>query len=327
MNAAQSRARNLLILAVKVTVAVLLIGWLVRSGALDFSKLLVLVRRPSLLALNMATWCVGLLVGAVRWRMLLRLAGVSVPFSRVAQLQLTGQFFNVVVPGNVGGDVVKALYVARDAEASKRTTILLVGFVDRLVGLAGLITMATIVTVARAPVLWSDPLVRPLATTVCVLGAGMWIGVTGFVLFMRWGGERVEAWTTGPSRVSKILSQLVGAIRLLTSSPKVLVLTLGLSGIAHACSMALFTVLTPALTGQDVPYASVATIFPLGILTLMLPISPVGLGVGHVAFDRLFATIGLTGGANVFNVWLLGQIAMSLFGVFPYLPLRRSRDP
>ena len=81
-----------------------------------------------------------------------------------------------------------------------------------------------------------------------------------------------------------------------------------------------------ALLEQDVPYSAVATVFPLGLLTLVLPISPSGLGVGHVAFKRLFEAIGLTGGATVFNVYLLGQITPCLLGVFSFLSLKRRGE-
>ena len=49
--------------------------------------------------------------------------------------------------------------------------------------------------------------------------------------------------------------------------------------------------------------------------------------MGHVAFDRLFALVGLTGGANVFNVFLISQGAPALLGVIPYLAMRRSAPP
>jgi hypothetical protein len=93
---------------------------------------------------------------------------------------------------------------------------------------------------------------------------------------------------------------------------------------SHALAIALFTVLTQVLLRRDVPYSAVATVFPLGLLTMMLPISPSGLGVGHVAFKRLFEAIGLAGGATVFNVYLLGQITPCLLGVFWFLSLRRG---
>jgi len=310
----------------KLTVATVLITWLIHSGALDFSKLLILVKRPSLLALELGVWLIAVFVAALRWRTLLGLAGVTLPFPRILQLQLTALFFNVVIPGNVGGDVVKALYVARDADPKKRTTILLIVFVERLLGLAGLVTMATVVTIANSSTLFANELMRPLATTVCLLGAGLAFGVTLFVLGMRWGGARLESWTSGPSRISKLLAQLVAAMRLLSSGPKELAITLVLSMFAHAAAMTLFTVLTVALTHQDVSFGTVATVFPIGLLSLMLPISPAGMGVGHLAFDSLFSAIKLTGGADVFNVWLIGQIAPNLLGVFPYLALKRRGE-
>ena len=90
-----------------------------------------------------------------------------------------------------------------------------------------------------------------------------------------------------------------------------------------AATIVFFTLLTRAVLAADVPFSSVATVYPLGIITMILPISPAGLGVGHVAFDRLFTMIGLHDGATVFNGYLIGILVPCLAGVFPYLALRR----
>jgi hypothetical protein len=324
--APRSRARALVVFAAKAVVATVLITWLVRGGSLEMGKLAILIERPSLLAFDLAVFAAQVVLGTLRYGALLTLAGVTAPFARLLQLQLTAVFFNAVVPGNIGGDVIKALYVARGAPASRRTTILLIVFVERLLGLAGLVVLAALVAGVNGPRLLESPLLRPLASVVLLLGAGLVGGAVAFVLVMRRAGARLDAWTSGPSKVAKLLNQLVAAMRLLTSGPRSLALALAFSMAMHALGMALFTSLTEAITGQDVPYSSVASVFPLGVLTMILPISPAGVGVGHVAFDRLFSAIGLSGGANVFNVFLIGQIAPGLLGVFPYLALKRSGD-
>jgi uncharacterized protein (TIRG00374 family) len=318
------RTRSLSLFALKVIVATVLITALVRSNALDMGALRVLFDRPELLVANLTVFAFGAFLGALRWRTLLGLAGVRLPLLRTLQLHLSALFFNVVIPGNVGGDVVKALYVARDAEPAKRTSILLIVFIDRLMGLAGLVAVATVITLVRAPTLWANPLVRPLAGTVVLLGAGMAVGAALLIVVMRRAGHRLEAWTTGTTRLAKLLGQLVAAMRLLSSQPRSLFVALGYSMCLHLSAIVFFWTLSRAVGGFDVAFAEVATIFPLGILTLVLPISPAGLGVGHVAFDRLFAAIGLSGGATVFNVYLFGQIALSLVGFFPYLALKRE---
>lgn len=319
-----SRAKNAILFVLKVALATALITWLVRGGALDFGKLRVLVDRPLLLVATLATFAFGIVMNGIRWRILLGLAGVETSLGRILQLQLTGVFFNVVVPGNVGGDVLKALYVARDAEPDKRTGIFLTVFADRLLGLGGLAVMAMVVTLARGPTLWNDPLLRPMAAMVALLGAATVLGPAVLVLVMKRHGERVEKLLGGTSRVAKLLGQLVAALRLLSARPSSLALALGVAMAYHAGVMGYFTLLTSAVTGQEASYSTIATVFPLGLLTIVLPISPAGVGVGHVAFDRLFTAIGLSGGANVFNVFIIGQMAPALLGVFAYLALKRE---
>lgn len=319
------RIRNHLVFAAKAVVAVLLVGWLVESGNLDLDALAVLRDRPALLAMVLGVFALGAIVTTLRFRVLLGLADVRVPLFTLFKLQMTALFFNVVIPGNIGGDVVKALYVARDAGAEKRTSILLIAFIERILGLAALLLVATFVVLLK-PSLWSDPLLRPLAGTVSALGTGTLVFGTLALALVQHAGPRLDAYTSGPSKLAKLLRQLVASMRLLAAGPRRLAIALLLSMTTHAAAMGLFTMLTRAILDNDVPFTSVATVFPLGLLTIVLPISPSGLGVGHVAFKRLFEAIGLAGGATVFNVYLLGQIAPCLLGIFPFLSLRRRGE-
>lgn len=325
--ARSSNARNWMLFGIKIGVAALLIGWLIRSGSLDMGALRILVQKPWLLAMNLGVFVAAALCATLRWRALLTLANVRQPFLRLLSLQLTATFFNVVIPGNVGGDVVKALYVARDADPRSRTTILLIVFIERLLGLGGLVTTAFLVTLLRGPTLWNDPLLRPMASMVTLVALATVIGPMIFLAVIRRAGDRIEAYTSGTTKLAKLLNQLVAAFRLLAAGPRRLVEALVISMVLHALAMGYFTVLTRVLGGYDVGYFAIATIFPLGLLTMVIPIAPAGLGVGHVAFDRLFAAIGLSGGAasgaTIFNVYLLGQILPALVGVIPYIALRR----
>ncbi len=321
---APSRARSRIIFACKAAFAVLLITWLIRSGSLDFKVLDVFVQRPLLLLANVALFVLGLLGGTLRWTVLLRLANVRIPLGRAMQLQMTSLFFNNAIPGNVSGDLIKSAYAAREAEPAKRATVFLIVFVERMLGLAGLVIVAGIAIIVRGPALWNDPRLRDLAAVVAALALATVVAPAVLILIVRRSGESLELWTGGTTRLAKLSSQLVAAARLVSAGPKNLAIALGLSMLVHALSMMLFTALAAAITSQQLPYSAIASIFPLGILTLVLPISPGGIGVGHVAFDRLFAMIGVSGGASVFNAYLIGQIAPSLLGVFPYLALRRN---
>jgi uncharacterized protein (TIRG00374 family) len=319
-----SRARSLALSVVKVLVAAALITWLVRRGSLDLGTLAILVERPGIFALNLGLFLAGVVISTLRWRFLLELAGVRPPLRRLLQLQLTAIFFNVVIPGAIGGDVLKALYVARDAPPEKRTTILLIVPVERALGLGGLVTLASIVTLLRGPALFANPDLRPLASAVLALGAAALLGPIIVVVSMRRAGARVQAWTSGSTRIAKLLGRIVASVRLLSSGPKYLAFAFGLSMLAHACTIGYFTVLARTIASTSVSFSEIATVFPLGLLSMAIPIAPAGLGVGHVVFEKLLATIGVQGGATIFNVYLIGQMALCMLGAFPYVTLKRS---
>ena len=259
------RVKSGAIFAAKVIVAATLIGWLIRSGVLKMGALSIFLERPILLVADLSLFAFAVMMGTLRWRALLVLAGAKIPLGRAIQLQLTALFFNVVIPGNVGGDVVKALYVAREQEPSKRTA----DPADRIRRAPGR---------ARRPRARGDrrrascagrssggrPQLRQLAMAVGFLGVCTVVGPALFVLGMRRAGDRLEAWTSGTTVIAKLAGRLVAAARLLSAGPKQLVLALGLSMLAHAGTMTFFTVLTRVITEQDVPFSSVATVFPLG---------------------------------------------------------------
>jgi uncharacterized protein (TIRG00374 family) len=321
-----SRARTLLLFGLKVVLATILIGWLVRSGSLKFSALGVLLDPPWLLVVNFAVFGCIIALATARWRSLLGLANAKLSWGRAFRLHMVAVFFNTVIPGNVGGDVLKALYVARDEDASKRPAILLIVILERALGLAGLLLLGGLVVATRAPML----LERGLGTmvwTVLGLAASSLLGLIGLTVAARlWGAKLIER-TAGPSRLAKLLNQILRGMVLLSARPRVLALALAQSMALHALSMAYFTLLARYVSGTAVSYGDVATVFPLGLLTIVLPISPAGFGVGHLAFDRLFALVGLQGGATIFNVFLIGQIAGGFTGIIPYLTLKRETGP
>jgi uncharacterized protein (TIRG00374 family) len=316
-------AKGPLLLALKLAVAVALIGWLVHAKALDFKALEAFVRSPMLLAINLLTWfSCAVVLATLRWQVLLGLADVRIPFRRASALQIMAIFFNVVIPGNVGGDVVKALYVARDQRPEQRTPLLLIVLVERVLGLLGLIFMAAVAAAVYAPRLLATPALHKMLPFVALLTAGGILGPITLYVLLRLFQGRAEALTSGPSRFGRILGQLLSAAQLFSKRPRILVYALLLSMTMHGLAMAYFTLLARTIGGQAVDFGAVATIFPLGQLTVVLPLSVGGVGVGHVAFDRLFHAIGLSGGATIFNVFLIGQVVPSVVGLVPYLSMR-----
>ena len=129
-----------------------------------------------LLVAAMGVSLAGMFVAASRWWMLLGVQGITVPWWEAVRLTFLGQFYSLVVPGTVGGDVVKAYYVTKHTHDAKAGAILSV-FIDRVYGLTSL-TLVAAIALAAALIsgagVWADPMFRSAATVMaCVVGVVM----------------------------------------------------------------------------------------------------------------------------------------------------------
>jgi hypothetical protein len=115
-------------------------GPVIRQG---FAATMRNIRVP-LLALAAAGFLGSYLTVATRWWFLLRIQDIHISLWEAVRLTFLGIFFNSIVPGTVGGDLVKAYYVAR--HTPKKAAVLVSIFVDRIMGLTELTLMAAVMT-------------------------------------------------------------------------------------------------------------------------------------------------------------------------------------
>ena len=95
-----------------------------------------------LLALAVAIYFMGMIGTFVRWFYLVRVIEPSFRFSATMLLGLIGMVFNLVIPGAVGGDLIKAAYLVR--MRIRKTQAVASMVIDRVVGLLGLFILAAI---------------------------------------------------------------------------------------------------------------------------------------------------------------------------------------
>ena len=57
---------------------------------------------------------------------------------------------------------------------------------------------------------------------------------------------------------------------------------------------------------------------PIGLITVAIPIAPGGIGIGHMAFETLYQLAGLSGGADIFNLYIIVVLGVNMLGGIPY---------
>src|SRR5689334_10529840 len=143
--------RRLLFLALKVGVTSAALLW--AFGRAPPAAMADAVKRlpPAAFAVAVCVLFANAAVGALRWREVLRAydGGPAPPLRFLARAYVVAIFYNTFVPGNIGGDALRA-HVTRRAfvhPADAYVTILM----ERGMGLAGLLLLAGTGIVVAAP--------------------------------------------------------------------------------------------------------------------------------------------------------------------------------
>lgn len=320
-----SSRKALLTNIIKLAIVALLLGWMIASGKLSLSQLMVVLRRPDALAVSALVWLVGpVFLGTLRWWYLMRGAGLRCDYFRAVKLQLVGFFFNTAMPGAVGGDIVKAIYIVKDqAGGSGKTPAMLSVLLDRIVGLIGLFAMGVVAALMSFDQLHGNPVTAQLVRGLLfVVGCSFLFLAVVFVPYKD-GKDPVQRILSRDFPGFSLLRGIYMALRNYRTRPGIIFGTIGISIIVQMIFLWFMGFMGRILYGPDhFNAALLAPIFPFGILVTAIPLAPGGLGVGHAAFDKLFSLVGLPGGANVFNVYVLSQLVLNLLGIIPYLAMK-----
>ncbi len=303
--------------SLKLAVAFGMIFWMIKSGKLDMASLKVFMDHPWALFACFVYWLFfGLLCGSTRWFLLLRGLGIALPYFQAIRLSLIGLFFNSAMPGAVGGDVIKAIYISKSAHHGQKGATLVSIVLDRVVGLYGLFTFAALVSIVAWNGLSQNPILSHMSQIVLFLFGAITLAFA-HVLFHPKRFDVVDK-VLSVSLLRKFRGLYHSLLRYREAKSSLFLAWLISIGIQGA-SILLYWKIAELLTEQNIGFVKFCTAAPLAILATAIPLAPGGLGVGHVAFERILAFVGVDGGANIFNVVFLTSMAFNFTGIIPYL--------
>lgn len=327
-------SKKLALQIAKLVFALGIVWLLLRSGRLSLEKVSHFVSKPSYFLNALALLAIAYVTNFYRWKVILRLVEIEIPFLWSARLSMLGQFFSTFMPGSVGGDLVKAVYVAR-RYPGRRTYAVASVLLDRFMGLFALIVLGAIGFVfGRGHFALSAHPLRSLA----VLAGWMLVAVSASgLLALVW----VTMFPRGIAPVTpKFLERLPMSTRLknlydvvlsFQRHPKEVWLAFGLAIFVQALNLVALLIIAASLYGMP-PWGAIyldsfVAASCLGLCLMALPLAPLGLGVGQVAFATMFAILGMADdsfGASVVTGYQLLNLILNLLGAYFYLSYKHE---
>lgn len=268
------------------------------------------------------------LCGVKRWQVLLRSQGIDATFFQALRLTFIGFFFNNVVPGMTGGDVVKAVMIARESKGRGPDAVSTV-IVDRVLGLIVLAALAAVV------LLFALDTYGTIAMWVFIMLA---VATACILLFL---SRRVRKLL----RIDKLLNRLPGsealkrldrAFLLYRTKKKEMAFCIAISLLSH-----MFNILSVWFLGVGLgvdaahgllepQFMTYMVVVPIIMIVAAVPVLPGGWGVGEAAFGYFFRTVGVQNLALSIGLSVLHRFSMLLWsllgGVFLFLSRKEAKE-
>lgn len=322
--------RNRLILSAKLLLAAVVIYWLLRSGALEFDKLAGLRDRWQWFALANVPYGLAQVVAAVRWRALLRVGGIEYSFREVMDLTFIGLFFNQMIFGSTGGDVVRGYAVAAE-QPGRRSEAVMSVLVDRILGLIVLLVMTLAAAGFRAGLLTANPNLALLVGLVAfsLLGAvvamGLWFSPLAAGWLARPGPKRLLSALLSRLPARSLFERLAEAFEVYGRRPRDLWWASLQSLLLHVGIVAMNLCLVLALVEGPFDWVAVLFLVPLAHVAMTLPINPPGaIGTAEAIYAYLFSMIGISQGGLICILQRLILYLWAIPGALIWVTRRRE---
>jgi glycosyltransferase 2 family protein len=291
------------------------------------------LQRPiQALPLVLAALCClfGVILTFVRWYVLVRAQDLPFTMTNAVRLGLIGYFLSTFLPGSVGGDIIKAAFLAR--EQSRRTVAVATVLLDRAIGMWALFwvvgSVGLVFWFAGDPALHAQKALQTmlLASLAIITGTMLLWFVLGFL--PAWRAQRFALRLRRLPKVGGPAAEFWQAVWMYRNRGRSMALALALAIVGHFGFVLTFYFSAQVFdTGGQGVIPSLAEHFvlvPFGMIFQAFFPSPGGLGGGEWGFGRLYDLVGSPKALAVLGSLAQRVVnwAIGLVGYLVYLRMR-----
>jgi len=258
--------------------------------------------RPEYFCIAVAIYLSGLLLSSFRWQLLARLVGLRDYYLRFVRYYFIGSFTNLFVPGLIGGDAARAIYLGRRNRQVAAAVASVVA--DRATGIMALFWLAGLAAIPMASEL-------PRSLLLTIVGAGLATVVGLFCAPL----------------LNRLLGAMHGRLKALGETvapylgrPTSVLPAIGLSLILQVNLAIAQWVLAIGL-GLKIPLLVFLLSMPIANAFASLPITLNGLGLREATYLVMLGLAGVSHGDAVALglLWFTATALAGFTGIIPFL--------
>ena len=269
------RSRARLVFALKLIAGTSLVAFLVWHFDLRSTFKLIRQERPTLFLATVALYVAGQAMSAFRWQLVAGLNGLGGRYSEYLAYYFIGMFANVFVPGLIGGDALRALYLGRRHRQIGQAFGSVMA--DRGIGLLALFWLAAMAA------LWIDRVPLPTSVQHVALLAGG-ISLLGYL-----AAPLIAKWVSRAEHFNRVLAPILPYL----CRPLALAPAIALSVLLQVSLAACQGLLALGL-GLHIALTTFVLVVPITNVIASLPVTINGLGMREAGYLLLLGMAGVS---------------------------------
>ena len=250
---------------------------------------------------------------SIRLVWMLAVQDVRLSYWNSFKLSYAGNFFNFALPGFFGGDLIKAYYVTRFTH--QKTEAVTTIFLDRAVGLSGLMIVASVTFIfAWNRGEWSPTYRNTLATGLALIWGGLCMGC--IFLFSRRLRHLIKLPQLAKRMPAADQFLRIGRATVAIRQHKALVLLALLNTVVLQLIVVIAAYVMSQALGMKGHFTLYFVFVPIGFLIAAIPISPPNaFGVMEAAYVKFFTVGGLNAASAAVAFALANRLTQLVWAI------------
>jgi len=327
---AKTKIERILTTGFKSGIAIFVVFYLFRNDWLTKETFIKLFKVDNLWVIGASSFffVAAQLLYTSRFFLLLKAIHFPLHFLNTLKLIMIGNFFNTVIPGMIGGDLIKGFYLLKREGNSKGQSAGII-IMDRIFGLLALLTIA------------AASLVYVLSQKDALLSAYRYesriiLGVVGTILVL-FGMVFLfgrNAWLqTKIGAILKyiffrdVLYRLLNSFGVIIRNRRILVYSFLLSLLIQLSSLVSLLLLGQIVFEIHPNVITLAAVSSIVILISIIPVTPGNIGWTELIAAFGWSAVGSNAGAEIFFYWRVVTVLCSIPGSLLYLSYKGDESP
>jgi glycosyltransferase 2 family protein len=269
------RIRAWLMFAIKLAAGIALLAFLLWHYDLRSAFQLIRSERPLMFVATVALYVASQAMSAYRWQFLAALNRIPGRYSEYLAYYFIGMFTNVFVPGLIGGDALRAVYLGRQHKCIGPAFASVIA--DRIIGLLTLFWLAAAAALCTTQVRLPGSVLR------------VTLAAAGVSLFAFLAAPLVAKWASSRTRFNRLLAPMIPYL----CRPIALLPAIALSALLQT-SLAICQYLLGIGLGLDITLGTFVLIVPITNVVASLPLTINGLGMREAGYLLLLGLAGVS---------------------------------